>query len=120
MTGYCCSSTRFTAGASLHCLIQIHYRLAITFVLLGVREADLRQRKNEIASNAEMPGWTADSIERIIAQSPVVQVSRIDDDGCVWYDASILGPDGTEEEHTLLIYHDDTWEIVDREDERAG
>jgi hypothetical protein len=88
--------------------------------ILGVPEADLRQRKNEIASNAEMPGWTADSIERIIAQSPVVQVSRIDDDGCVWYDTSILGPDGTEEEHTLLIYHDDTWEIVDRENERAG
>jgi len=52
--------------------------------ILRVPEADLRQRDSEIARNAEMAGWTADSIERIIAQSPVVRVSGIDEYGCVW------------------------------------
>ena len=60
-----------------------------------------------------MPGWTADSIERIIAQTPVVPVARIDDDGCVWYEATIIGPDGIEEHHTLIVYNDDTWETID-------
>ena len=32
----------------------------------------------------ELAGWTADTIERIIEQTPVVQVERVDDDGCVW------------------------------------
>jgi len=86
--------------------------------ILRVPDADLRQRNNEMASNAEMPGWTADTIERIIVQSPIVQISRIDDDGCVWYDTSIVGPDGTDEEHTLIIYHDETWEIVDLNNNR--
>ena len=71
--------------------------------ILRVPDADLRQRENEIASNAEMAGWTADSIERIITQTPIVQVSRIDEDGCVWYDATITGSDGTEEEHSLIV-----------------
>lgn len=57
----------------------------------------------EIASNAEMAGWTADSIKRIIAQTPIVQISRIDEYGCVWFDTTITGPDGTEEEHSLTL-----------------
>ena len=57
--------------------------------------------------------FEADSIERIIEQSPVVRISRIDEYGCVWYDTSIFGPDGTEEEHSLIVYDDDTWERVD-------
>ena len=80
--------------------------------ILRVPDADLRQREREIASNAELAGWTADSIERIIAQSPVVQISRIDDDGSVWYDATIIGLAGKEEEHSLIVYNDDTWELV--------
>jgi hypothetical protein len=40
--------------------------------LLAVPECDLRQREREIATNAEMAGWTADTIERIIAFDPVV------------------------------------------------
>jgi hypothetical protein len=72
----------------------------------------IRQRESEIASNAEMAGWTADTIERIIVQTPIVQISRVDENGCVWYDTTIIGPDGREEEHALFIYDDDTWEIV--------
>jgi hypothetical protein len=77
-----------------------------------VPEADLRKREDEIAASIEMPGWTADSIERIIAQTPIVRISRIDEYGCVWYETTIIGPDGTEEMHSLIVYDDDTWELV--------
>jgi ethanolamine ammonia-lyase large subunit len=80
--------------------------------ILRVPENDLIQRANEIESGSEMAGWTADSIERIIAQTPVVQISRIDEDGCVWYETTIIGPDAREETHSLIVYDDDTWEPV--------
>ncbi len=81
--------------------------------ILRVPENDLRQREREITEKTEMAGWTADSIERIIEQSPVVSVSRIDEYGCVWYDATVVGPDGIEEQHSLIVYDDDTWERLD-------
>ena len=81
--------------------------------ILRVPDWDLQQREVEVATGVESPGWTADSIERIIAQTPVVRVSRVDEYGSVWYEAKIIGPDGTEEYHELNIYSDDTWEIVD-------
>jgi hypothetical protein len=80
--------------------------------ILRVPDADLRQREHEIATNAEMAGWTANAIERIIDQSPIVRIARIDDDGCVWYDAEVVGPNGDTEYHSLIIYDDDTWEHV--------
>jgi hypothetical protein len=80
--------------------------------ILCVPSNDLRQRERELAERTEMAGWTADSIERIIAQTSVVNISRIDGDGCVWYDASMIGPDG-QEEHSLIVYDDDTWERCD-------
>ena len=81
--------------------------------ILRVPQNDLQQRERELAEKTEMPAWTADSIERIIEQTSVVSISRIDEDGCVWYDASIIGPDGKEEEHSLIVYNDDTWERFD-------
>ncbi len=72
----------------------------------------MRQRENEIASGSELAGWTADTIERIIVQSPVVLIWQIDEYGCVWYETTIVGPDGTEESHTLIVYDDDTWEPI--------
>ena len=89
-------------------ILRVGYRIRI----LRVPDADLRQREREIASNVEMAGWTADTIERIITQTPEVRISRIDEYGCVWYDTTILGPEGTEEEHTLVVYNDDTWELL--------
>ncbi|ELP32038.1 hypothetical protein [Rhodopirellula baltica] len=88
--------------------LKIGDRIRIT----GVPIADLQQREREIQTNAEMAGWTADSIERIIQQTPIVQISRIDEYGCVWYDATVTGSDGREEEHSLIVYDDDTWEYV--------
>lgn len=90
-------------------LLKIGDRIRINSVPL----ADLKQREHEVETNAEMAGWTADSIERIIEQTPIVQISRIDEYGCVWYDATLTGEDGCEEIHSLLVYDDDTWELVD-------
>lgn len=81
--------------------------------ILRVPQCDLEQRERELAEKTEMAGWTADSIERIIEQPPVVRISRIDASGCVWYETSIIGPDGTAENHSLIVYEDDTWECVD-------
>lgn len=47
--------------------------------ILCVPTVDVDQRER-----AEKTGWAADSIERIVVQSPVVCVSRIDEYGCVW------------------------------------
>jgi protein involved in polysaccharide export with SLBB domain len=80
--------------------------------ILCVPIPDLRQREREIASGTEMPGWTADTIERIIDQAPIVQVQRVDDDGCVWYEVELIGPAGDTEYHSLIIYADETWEHV--------
>jgi hypothetical protein len=81
--------------------------------ILSVPQKDLEQRERELAEKAEMAGWTANSIERIIEQSPVVRISRIDEYGCAWYETSIIGPDGTEENHSLIVYDVDTWERMD-------
>ncbi len=81
--------------------------------IIRVPYTDLQQRDREIAERLEMAGWTADSIERIIEQSPIVRISRIDQTGCVWYEASIVSCQGTEEIHSLILYDDDSWEYVD-------
>ena len=70
----------------------------------------------EAKSVAKVGDTLHPSIERIIAQTPSVRICRIDEDGCVWYETSIIGPDGTEEEHTLIVYEDDTWEPIGKTD----
>jgi hypothetical protein len=47
--------------------------------LLCVPKADLEQRVCEVRDGAEMAGWTADTLERIIASDPVVFIERIDE-----------------------------------------
>ncbi len=83
-----------------------------TIRILAVPTLDLSQREQELADGAEMAGWTADTIERIIAQCPVVKISQIDEYGCVWYHAELFGEDGETEHHWLIVYDDDTWERV--------
>ena len=76
------------------------------------QNADLDQRKREIAALAENPGSIADAIERIIDQTPVVKICEIDEYECVWYEATLTNADGRKEWHKLIIYNDDTWEKV--------
>lgn len=77
--------------------------------LLTVPACDLAQREREIATNDEMAGWTADTIERIIASDPVVTIVRIDEYGAPWFEVELEGDDGTHF-HSLTILDDDSWE----------
>jgi hypothetical protein len=78
--------------------------------ILRVPDADLRQRKDEIERGVEMAGHTADTIDRIIAENPVVKIGQIDEFGYPWYEVTLIADDGEAEEHTLMVYDDGTWE----------
>ena len=80
--------------------------------LVRVPEADLQQRDRELREGAEDAGWTADTIERIIKQDPIVTISRIDEYGYPWFDYELKREDGTIEDHSLAIMEDDSWEPV--------
>lgn len=77
--------------------------------LLTVPACDLAQREREVANGAEMAGWTADTVERIIASDPVVTVARIDEYGAPWFEVQLDGADGVDH-HSLTILDDDSWE----------
>ena len=59
-----------------------------------------------------MAGWTADSIERIIASDPIVTIDEIDEYGCPWFSAELVANDGTIEYHYLNIMDDESWEFA--------
>jgi hypothetical protein len=80
--------------------------------LLCVPEADLRQRERELREGVEMPGWTADTIERIIASNPVVTISIIDEHW-PWFVVELQADDGTGEEHSLAVMDDESWEFAE-------
>ena len=80
--------------------------------LLCVPARDLDQREREIREGIEMPGWTADTIERILAQQPVTRIEYIDDYGHPWFEVALRGEDGTTEIHSLNITDDHSWERV--------
>jgi hypothetical protein len=77
--------------------------------LLAVPVCDLAQREREIATKADLAGWTADTIERIIATQPVVTIDRIDQCGAPWLGVTLDGPNGVEY-HSLTILDDESWE----------
>ncbi len=80
--------------------------------LLKVPEADLRQREREIAAGLKDAGWTANTIELIIAQSPVVKIDDIDAFGSPWYTTKLM-VDGKEERHLIAISEDESWELIE-------
>ena len=70
----------------------------------------MRQREAERRDGTvEQPGFTADTIERIIRQDPIVTVSRIDKYGLPWFDYDLVCDGGRTEEHSLAISDDDSW-----------
>jgi hypothetical protein len=79
--------------------------------LLAVPDADLEQRRCETKKGLPDAGWTAKTIETILAQDPVVTIARIDDYGLPWFDYELRGPDGTEE-HSLAISDDYSWDYL--------
>jgi hypothetical protein len=78
-----------------------------------VPAADLQQREQELRDGAEMAGWTADTIERIIKTNPSVTISEIDEYGCPWFEVELIADDGTVEHHGLTVMDDESWEFVD-------
>jgi|GEM_PF-1184740 hypothetical protein len=85
--------------------------------ILSVPQADLDQRERELHEDAEMPGWTADTIERINSEYPVVEIEEvemIDDTRLAWY--SVEFPTDSEENaeiHWIAIMEDDSWEYAE-------
>ncbi|MBU0618244.1 MAG: hypothetical protein KKI02_11040 [Planctomycetes bacterium] len=80
--------------------------------ILAVPEGDLRQHERGIREGAEDAGCTADTIERIIRQDPIVTISRIDEYGSPWFYYELRCEDGTVEQHTLAIVDEKSWERV--------
>lgn len=80
--------------------------------LLNVPASDLKQREHEKAVGAEMAGWTADTLERIIASNPNVVIDRVDEFGAPWFRRELIAEDGTIEYHSLTITDNDSWEFI--------
>ncbi len=77
--------------------------------LIRVPETDLLQRESEIENSCDMAGWTADTLERIISESPVVVIDRIDEQGAPWFEVELTSADGEIEYHLLTITDNDSW-----------
>lgn len=80
--------------------------------LLRVPQCDLEQRERERREQTEEAGYTADTIERIIAQDPVVTISSIDEYGLPWFEYDLKLATGEIERHLLAIMEDDSWCMV--------
>ncbi|MBR9921753.1 MAG: hypothetical protein GYB31_13015 [Bacteroidetes bacterium] len=79
--------------------------------LLKVPDDDLEQRKKEVAMGIDEAGWTANTIELIIAQNPIVEIDTIDEFGRPWFSCEVM-VDGNPEKHTLAINEDDSWRLI--------
>ena len=77
--------------------------------LLRVPAHDSEQRKRELREGVEDAGWTADTIEKIIRQDPIVTIDRIDECGQPWFNYNLVRQDGGVHEHTLAIMDNESW-----------
>ncbi len=80
--------------------------------LLRVPQGDLDQRARELRDGVEGAGWTADTIERIIDQDPVVTISSIDEYGSPWFECELMSAGGEIEFHSIAIMEDESWCIA--------
>ncbi len=77
--------------------------------LLRVPAGDLEQRDRERRGGVEDAGWTADTLERILALDPVVTITSVDEAGDPWFEYH-LWTDGVDHHHTIAIMEDGSWE----------
>lgn len=82
--------------------------------LLCVPESDLQQRERELQVGAEMAGWTADTLERILSLDPAVTINCVDEYGMPWFEYELVGDDGWIEYHSIGIAEDESWERVNQ------
>ncbi len=80
--------------------------------LLRVPEADLQQRERDLRNGAEMPGWTADTLERILQLNPLVTIDHVDEFGAPWFEYELTSPNGKIEYHSIAIVEDESWELA--------
>lgn len=78
--------------------------------LLAVPELDLLQQEREIREGLDDAGWTADTLERILAQDPVVVISQVDEYGHPWFEYTLNDDYGENEEHSIAIMDEVSWE----------
>ncbi|MEM6380307.1 MAG: hypothetical protein AAF705_19110 [Bacteroidota bacterium] len=79
--------------------------------LLKVPAADIKQLQWEIENKIENPGWTANTIEIIITQNPIVEIDSIDEYGTPWYSSEIM-VNGKKELHTIAILDEASWKLI--------
>lgn len=86
-------------------------RVGDSIRLLAVPEADVLQREREVREAVlDDAGWTADTIERILAQDPVVTISWVDEYGSPWFEYELQRTSAEVEEHFIAIMDDVSWE----------
>lgn len=78
--------------------------------LLCVPAFDLQQRQRELHEGMEDAGSTATTIERIIAEDPIVEIVEIDRYGTPWFERELTASDGAVEYHSVAVLDDDSWE----------
>ena len=77
--------------------------------LLQVSRGDLAQRERERREGTDDAGWTADTIERIIAQDPVVTISSVNEHGLPWFEYEMKSANGETEHYAIAIMDDEPW-----------
>ena len=78
--------------------------------VLTVPVGDLEQREREIIAGSEDAGCTANTIERIIKEHPIVAISKVDEYGLAWFDVELQDSTGHIHYHSLAIVDDNSWE----------
>jgi hypothetical protein len=86
--------------------LKVGDRIRLLYVPKGDREQRERERREGLAD----AGYTADTIERILAQDPLVTISWIDEYGYPWFEYHLRMADGAQEHHSLAIMDDESWE----------
>jgi hypothetical protein len=90
-------------------LLQVGDRIR----LIQVPSSDAAQRERELQAGSNSPGWTANTLERIIESDPVVTISRIDERGAPWFEVQLVEEDGRLHHHSLNITDNDSWVFAD-------
>jgi len=78
--------------------------------LLCVPNLDLEQRERELRAGMADAGWTANTIEQILACDPVVTISSLEDD-MPWFEYELPADPGEIAHHFIAVMDDDSWEL---------
>lgn len=83
-----------------------------TIRIIAVSKADFEQREREGKQGVEQAGWTANCLEKVIKNNPVVTIDFIDSYGKAWFSCDLEDDEGDLSEHSFVILDDDSWEYI--------